>query len=56
MHHADVDEIYQSNIQRLTERGAYTPPYHTFQGARCQSPPATQADWRKIQKFWEEDE
>ncbi|MCF8062505.1 MAG: hydrolase [Deltaproteobacteria bacterium] len=56
MHHAEVDEIYRGNIRRLMDRGAFTPPCHTAQGARCQSPPAAEEDWREIQKLWEQDE
>ncbi len=53
MHHAEVDEIYRGNIRRLMERGAFTPPCHEAEGARCQSPPASEEDWREIQKLWE---
>jgi hypothetical protein len=56
MHHAEVDEIYRGNIQRLLERGAFTPPCHEANGARCQSPPAREEDWREIKKLWEGDE
>lgn len=56
MHHAEVDEIYRRNIQKLIERGAFTPPCHAAPGARCQSPPATEEDWREIKKLWESDE
>ena len=32
--HALVDEVYRDNIRRLIERGTYTPPAHSFPGAR----------------------
>jgi len=56
MHHAEVDEIYRGNIQRLVERGAFTPPCHEAKGAQCQSPPASEEDWQEIKKLWESDE
>lgn len=56
MHHAEVDEIYRGNVRRLMERGAFMPPCHEAEGARCQSPPASKEDWREIQKLWEPEE
>jgi hypothetical protein len=32
--HAVVDEVYRTNIQRLIERGTFTPPARSFPGAR----------------------
>ena len=32
--HAEVDEVYRANIQRLIDRGTFTPPAHDFPGAR----------------------
>ena len=32
--HAEVDEVYRDNIERLIERGTFTPPAHAFPGAR----------------------
>ena len=32
--HAEVDEVYRANIERLIERGTCTPPAHHFPGAR----------------------
>lgn len=32
--HAEVDEIYRANIQKLIDRGTFTPPAHSFPGAR----------------------
>jgi len=53
LHHAEVDEIYRGNIRKLMERGAFTPPCHQAEGARCQSPPADEEEWREIQKLWD---
>jgi predicted amidohydrolase len=33
-HHAEVDDVYRANIQRLVDRGTYTLPAHTHAGAR----------------------
>ncbi|WP_232785669.1 hypothetical protein [Mycobacteroides chelonae] len=32
--HAEVDDIYRSNIARLVDAGTYTEPAHRFPGAR----------------------
>jgi len=32
--HAEVDEVYRANIQRLIARGTFTPPAYDFPGAR----------------------
>jgi beta-ureidopropionase len=34
--HAEVDEIYRANIQRLVDRGAYTKPFFEHEGCRFQ--------------------
>ena len=34
LQHAEVDDIYRANIQRLVDRGAWTPPATTHPGAR----------------------
>jgi beta-ureidopropionase len=52
-HHAEVDEIYRSNIRNLMERGTYTAPYHDFKGAFCQSPATSEKEWEKLKKLWE---
>ena len=54
--HVDVDEIYRANIQRLIERGTFTPPAHSFPGATFQSagetPPAE--EWERTKHLWDE--
>lgn len=52
LHHAEVDEIYRGNIQRLIERGSYTAPYHNFPGAHCQSAPTSEEEWQNVKKLW----
>ena len=52
-HHAQVDEIYRGNIQRLIERGSYTAPYHNFPGAQCQSEPTSEEEWQNMKKLWQ---
>jgi beta-ureidopropionase len=52
----DVDEIYRSNIKRLIDRGAYTPPAHEFQGCRY-IPAAMNPDeekWENVKQLWRE--
>jgi predicted amidohydrolase len=53
-HHAEVDEIYRSNIRKLQERGTYTPPSHDFEGAYCQSPATNEKEWKKLKKLWDD--
>ena len=53
-HHAEVDEIYRSNIRKLQERGVYTAPFHDFEGAYCQSPATNKKEWKKLKKLWDE--
>lgn len=54
MGHAQVDEIYRDNIRRLVERGAYTEPAHTFQGAHFQSGAGSpeEEQWENIKTLW----
>jgi predicted amidohydrolase len=53
--HAEVDEVYRANIERLLARGSYTRPAHRFPGARYQ--PAgrdpSDAEWATVAKLWE---
>lgn len=51
-HHDEVDQIYRENIKKLLERGTYTPPYHKFPGARCQTAPLKEEEWREFKKTW----
>ena len=56
LQHEAVDEIYRGNIQRLVERGAWTPPADEFPGARYQpSDPGGEASWEDIKQMWAED-
>jgi len=54
VHHAEADDIYRGNIERLLERGSYTAPYHQFPGAECQSPPTpmSEAEWQETKELW----
>ncbi|NJN93242.1 MAG: hydrolase [Anaerolineales bacterium] len=53
--HAEVDEVYRNNIRRLVERGAFTEPAHTFQGAHFQSGASSpeEEQWDNIKTLWE---
>ena len=46
----------RQNIQRLIERGTFTPPAHSFPGATFQSagdtPPAE--EWERTKHLWDE--
>ena len=53
-HHAEVDDIYRGNIQRLIDRGAYTPPADDAPGAHYQSEAMDEAAWRAFAKMWDE--
>lgn len=52
LHHAEVDQIYRENIQRLIERGVYTKPYFKFEGAKCQTPAMSSDEWDKMKPLW----
>jgi predicted amidohydrolase len=53
--HAEVDEVYRANIERLLARGSYTRPAHRFPGARYQPASRNPADaeWDTVSKLWE---
>ena len=54
LQHEAVDEIYRGNIERLIERGAFTPPARAFPGCRFLPPsrnPAD-ADWESVKQLW----
>ena len=54
LQHEAVDEIYRGNIERLVERGAFTPPARAFPGCRFLPPsrdPAD-ADWDNVKQLW----
>ena len=54
LRHAEVDEVYRSNIRRLVERGTFTPPATAFEGSRFIAPsddPA-ETDWEQVRGLW----
>lgn len=51
--HAEVDEVYRANIQRLIERGTFTPPAHDFPGARYIPAGDGDEDWDTVSELWE---
>ena len=51
--HADVDEVYRGNIQRLVERGAFTPPAAPAPGARyIAAADGPEAGWESVRQLW----
>ena len=51
--HAEVDEIYRANIQRLVERGTWTKPAIDHPGCRYQPAGDDEASWDEMkQKLW----
>ncbi len=51
--HAEVDEIYRANIQRLVERGTWTKPAIDHPGCRYQQAGDDEASWDEVkQKLW----
>jgi hypothetical protein len=55
--HADVDEIYRGNIERLVGRGTFTPPARPAAGARYLAPSDNprDTDWGELRQLWAED-
>jgi hypothetical protein len=54
--HAEVDEIYRENIQRLIERGTFTAPAFDFPGARyipADDDPLMEG-WAAAKSLWED--
>lgn len=54
--HAEVDEIYRGNIQRLLDRRTFTAPAHTHPGAHY-IPPSSKPDdneWVEVRRLWED--
>jgi len=52
----EIDEIYRSNIKKLVDQGAYTPPAYEFQGCRY-IPAAMNPDeekWENVKQLWRE--
>lgn len=54
LHHEAVDDIYRANIQRLVERGSWTPPAVQHPGARYQAGSDNPEDgsWERIRELW----
>jgi hypothetical protein len=52
--HADVDEIYRANIDRLVARGSFTRPARAFPGARYIAAAGSpdEADWEHLRGLW----
>src|SRR5258707_15814042 len=52
--HADVDEVYRANIERLVARGSFTLPARSFPGARYipAGDPADEDEWEKLRELW----
>lgn len=56
-HHNEVDKIYRRNIESLYERGAWTRPHHTFEGAKLLPEGDSGTDekkWQEIKALWAE--
>ena len=53
--HAEVDEVYRSNIARLVERGSWTPPATKHPGSRFLPPSRNPADasWEVAKTLWD---
>jgi predicted amidohydrolase len=54
--HADVDKVYRANIKRLIDRGTYTPPAHSFRGARYtpmeDGSKTGEEEWAEAKDLW----
>jgi hypothetical protein len=53
--HAEVDDVYRANINRLVALGAYTRPATTFEGARYfpMDPELSPAEaWKVARELW----
>jgi len=55
--HADVDEVYRGNIQRLLDRGSFTAPASAFPGARFIPPSDDPVDgkWENLRSLWDQE-
>lgn len=52
--HAEVDEVYRSNIERLLKRGTYTRPANQFPGSRYYAPDGEEDDWANTRTLWDQ--
>ncbi len=54
LRHAEVDEVYRANIERLVARGSFTRPSRSFPGARYvpagESP--DEEEWENLRELW----
>ena len=57
LRHAEVDEVYRANIERLVERGSFTRPARSFPGARYIPAGDTpdEEEWENLRELWEHD-
>jgi beta-ureidopropionase len=55
--HAEIDDVYRSNIERLIARGSFTRPAREFPGARFLPPSddAAETDWQALRRLWSSD-
>ncbi|HLI06209.1 MAG TPA: nitrilase-related carbon-nitrogen hydrolase [Ktedonobacteraceae bacterium] len=52
--HAEVDEIYRQNIERLIASGTYTPPAHRVPGPKYfPAAPTPQEEWESVRALWD---
>ena len=52
--HAEVDEIYRGNIERLLARGTYTPPAYRASGPKYYpTAPTPQEEWESVRGLWD---
>lgn len=53
-HHAEVDDVYRANIDRLVQRGSWTLPHHAAPGARyVPAAPVDPAEaWEEAKAMW----
>lgn len=56
-HHLEVDKVYRENIEKLYERGTWTRPHSTHEGAKMMpegESGTTAEQWAEIKKMWSE--
>jgi len=54
LRHAEVDEVYRANIERLVARGSFTRPSRSFPGARYIPAGGSPDDeeWENLRELW----
>lgn len=57
LRHAQIDDVYRANIDRLLERGTYTAPARKFAGAHYQAASDDPADqeWDSLRALWQQE-